>query len=88
MREDSLKPNRSNPLSPIRSDNPAYFGRRRLLQTGAGALLAGGGAALGWLGRDRAMAMEPGHHSGGATKGNLLVDPQETLRSFSHGRLI
>ena len=88
MREESLKPNRSNPLSPTRSDNPAYFGRRRLLQTGAGALLAGGGAALGWLGRDRAMAMEPGHQGGGPTKGNLLVDPQETLRSFNHGRLI
>ncbi|MFN5162145.1 MAG: copper oxidase, partial [Cyanobacteriota bacterium] len=74
-------------MSTPRCDEPGFFGRRRLLQTGAGALLAGGGAALGWLGRDRAMAMEPGHH-GGSPRGDLPVDPQQTLRSFSQGRLI
>jgi hypothetical protein len=58
-----------------------------LLQAGAGALLAGSGMALGGLGRDRAMAMAPGHH-GGQPSGHLSADPQETLRSFAHGQLI
>lgn len=75
-------------MSPPRSDDPAFFRRRRFLQTGAGALLAGGGAVLGWLGRDRAMALESRHLSGSHPSGDLPVDPQQTLRSFAHGRLI
>ena len=61
--------------------------RRRLLQAGAGALLAGGGLATGWLGRGPLLAMERGPH-GGYPQTDGLVDPQETLRSFCHGRVI
>ena len=75
-------------MSPLRPDDPACFRRRRFLQNGAGALLVGGGAALGWLGRDRAMALENDHLSSGHPSGDLPVDPQQTLRSFAHGRLI
>ena len=65
--------------------------RRQLLQLGAGSLLTGSGLALGWLGRDKARAMDTGMqhgHGGSQTRTDLPFDPQRTLRSFERGRLI
>jgi FtsP/CotA-like multicopper oxidase with cupredoxin domain len=65
------------------------WGRRQLLQAGTGGLLAAAGVAVGWIGRARAMDAPVLHgHSGSLIRGDLPFDPQNTLRSFEHGRLV
>ena len=78
-----------------RPDIDRPWRRRQLLQVGAGSLLAGSGVALGWLGRDQALALETGgkpgmahDHAGASPHADLPFDPQDTLRSFERGRLI
>ena len=65
------------------------WSRRQLLQAGAGSLLAGSGLALTWRSSARAQTAAMPHHAAASpTPLDLPFDPQETLRSFEHGRLI
>ncbi len=67
--------------------------RRRLLQSAAGLLCAAGGTSLVWQAQSRAMERgqavdQGGVHASGHPSGQQPFDPQETLHTFEHGRVI
>ena len=80
-----------DPCAPDQADGPAAWRRRRLLQAGAGSLLAGSGLALGWRRQGSALAEEMAiehDHTATSETDDLPFDPQRILRSFQRGRLI